>query len=68
MAEVVVRDDGENIGLRSLLCSNYPHRCNFSEWIDEPLCPRGIAYANELEQEIRRLKKLLEDLQFKLNH
>ena len=62
--EVVVRADGENIGRRIQICQFWPNGCNYAEWLDDPLCPRGITYANELEQEIRRLRLSLQELQF----
>lgn len=65
--EVVVRADGEDIGRRIQLCPFWPEGCNYAEWVDERLCPRAITYANELEQEIRRLRNIVHNLQFDRN-
>lgn len=60
--EAVVRADGNDIGRRIQQCPSYPNGCNYIEWIDEPIGPRGITYANELEQEIRHLRNVIEQL------
>ena len=62
VVEVMVRAEGDNIGRRMQQCRFYPNGCSYTEWIDEPLCPRGIVYANQLEREIMRLENLVQEL------
>jgi hypothetical protein len=65
--EVVVRADGKDIGRRIQLCPFWPEGRNYAEWVDKRLCPRAITYADELEQEIRRLRNVLQNSQFDRN-
>ena len=64
--EVVVQAEGNNIGRRIQRCPAFPNGCNYTEWIDQPLCPRGIAYCNELERENRRVRSDNEQLRLNI--
>ena len=60
-ATAVVRN-GNDVGRRYLRCQMFPNGCNFSDWIDDPLPPRAVEYALELESEIRILQNQLREL------
>ena len=67
---VVVAKTEKNAGRRFFGCPAfedhryYPndiHCCNFMQWIDPPMCQRGLQYALEAQAEIRRLNKIVAD-------
>ena len=68
---VVVAKTETNAGRRFYGCASYEDHmmnhgevgcCKFMKWIDPPLCARGVEYALEMQAEVRRLKKLVEEM------
>ena len=64
--EVVVCRNRKNAGRRFYGCSLFnDHKiqpdcvdtCNFFEWIDPPMCRRGVEYSLEMQAEVSRLEK-----------
>jgi len=68
---VVVAKTEKNAGRRFFGCSSYEEQlynsneggyCNYMQWIDPPMCARGLQYALEMQAEVKRLNKLVEEL------